>query len=532
MANIELKKSRLAFLYFCVLAAFIVIILRMIFIVIMGDKVSVSGIYDLHKIGKRANIFDRNDVLVATDLKTKSLYVSSILVKDPQNMARAVAQIFPDLTYSEILKKISDKRSKQWILIRRNLTPTQVEQVQNIKMAGLLFEDDRIRVYPQKSIASHYVGYVDLDRKGLAGIEMQYDKQLINGEDIHTAMDVRVQDILHDELVNGIEEFRAKAAAGVVMDIETGEILALSSLPDFDPNLQADASADQRFNRVTNGVYELGSVMKVFTNAIAFEKNLVRLEDVYNVRDPIKYGRFTIKDDHAYKPEMTVAEIFAFSSNIGTVKLADKIGIDNQKEYLEKFGLLKKLDIKFPGLGRPIYPKLWRDINLYTISYGHGIAITPLHLATGVATMANGGEMHTPSFLKIEKALSSNRVIKESTSETMRYLLRKTAIDGTGKKANIEGYEVGGKTGTANRAEGGGYNESLTMASFVAVFPMSKPKYLVYVVFDRSNYMFNTGGMVAAPVAGRVVKNIAPILGIRPNQSEVPAEKSAATAKH
>ncbi len=262
-------------------------------------------------------------------------------------MAHAIAQIFPDMTFNEILKKISDgKRSKQWILIRRNLTPTQVEQVQNIKMAGLLFEDDRIRVYPQKSIASHYVGYVDLDRKGLAGIEMQYDRDLVNGEDIKIAMDVRVQDILHDELVNGVEEFRAKAAAGVVMDIETGEILALSSLPDFDPNLQADASADSRFNRVTNGIYELGSVMKVFTNAIAFEKDLVNLDDVYNVRDPIKYGRFTIKDDHAVKPEMTVAEIFAFSSNIGTVKIADKIGIENQKEFLEKFLGLKKLNLQ------------------------------------------------------------------------------------------------------------------------------------------------------------------------------------------
>lgn len=519
MSNIELKKSRLAFLYFCVIAAFVVIILRMIFIVVMGDKITVSGIYDLHKIGKRANIFDRNDVLVATDLKTKSLYVSSILVKDSQAMAHAIAQIFPDMTFNEILKKISDgKRSKQWILIRRNLTPTQVEQVQNIKMAGLLFEDDRIRVYPQKSIASHYVGYVDLDRKGLAGIEMQYDRDLVNGEDIKIAMDVRVQDILHDELVNGVEEFRAKAAAGVVMDVETGEILALSSLPDFDPNVQADASADSRFNRVTNGIYELGSVMKVFTNAIAFEKDLVKLDDVYNVRDPIKYGRFTIKDDHAVKPEMTVAEIFAFSSNIGTVKIADKIGIENQKEFLEKFGLLKRLDIKFPGLGRPIYPKIWREINLYTIAYGHGLAITPLHLASSVATMTNGGEMHNPLFLKATKPASGTRVIKESTSATMRALLRKAAVEGTGKKANIEGYEVGGKTGTANRAEGGGYNESLTMSSFVAVFPISKPKYLVYVVFDRTNYMFNTGGMVAAPVAGRVVKNIAPILGVRPNQ--------------
>ncbi len=517
MSHIEIKKSRLAFIYFCILAVFALIVVRMIFVVVMGDKVKISGIYDLHKSSKRANIFDRNGVLVATDLKTKSLYISSVLIKNPQAMAQGLSQIFSDLSFNEILKKISDgKRSKQWILIRRNLTPKQVEEVQNLQMAGLIFEDDRIRVYPQRSIASHYVGYVDLDRKGLAGIEMQYDRSLVNGEDFYLALDVRVQDILHDELLNAMQEYRAKAAAGVVMDVNSGEVLALSSLPDFDPNLQNEADADQRFNRVTNGTYELGSVMKIFTNTIAFEENLVKMDDVYNVHDPIKYGRFTIKDDHQVKDEMTVGEVFAYSSNIGTVKIAEKIGAENQKDFLEKIGLLKKLDVEFPGLGRPIYPKIWREINLFTISYGHGIAITPLHLATATSAIANGGILYRPSFLKLEKEAEGKRVIKETTSKIMRLMLQKVAQEGTGKNANVEGYEVGGKTGTAERAEFGGYNEKQTMASFVAVFPISEPRYLVYVVFDRPNYTFNTGGMVAAPVAGKVVRNIAPLLGVRP----------------
>jgi cell division protein FtsI (penicillin-binding protein 3) len=330
--SIELKKSRLAFLYFSILAVFCVIIIRMTFILFVGDKVKISHIYDMHKLAKRANIFDRNGVLVATDLKTKSLYVSSILVKDKKEMALSIANIFSDLTYEEVLNKITrGSRSKDWILIRRNLTPVQAEAVRNIKMAGLLFEDDRIRVYPQKSISSHYIGYVDLDRKGLSGIERQYDQQLIRGQDIEIAMDIRVQDILHDELLVAMQEYKALAAAGIVMDVNSGEILALSSIPDFDPNLQSGAAENERFNRVTNGVYELGSVMKIFTNAIALEKNLVKMTDVYNVSDPIKYGRFTIKDDHKYKDEMTVAEVFSFSSNIGTVKIADKIGIENQK---------------------------------------------------------------------------------------------------------------------------------------------------------------------------------------------------------
>lgn len=518
MTDIDNKKSRLVFIYFCILTAFAAIILRMFFVVTFGDKVKVSNIYDQRKLTKRANILDRNGVLVATDLKTKSLYLSSILIKDPQMVASAVAGIFPDLSSQEIFRKITDgKNSKNWILLKRNLTPSQAEQVQNLKIAGLIFEDDRIRVYPQKSITSHLVGYVDLDRKGLSGIEMQYDKQLARQpQDIELALDIRVQDVLHDELLTGMEQYRAKAAAGIIMDVTNGEVLAVSSLPDFDPNLQHEATQDQRFNRAINGTYELGSIFKIFTNTTAFDENLIKMNDVFNVHDPIKYGRFTINDDHYVKDEMTVGEIFAFSSNIGTVQIAKKIGIDLEKDALEKFGLLKKVDTEFPGLGRPIYPKFWREINLYTISYGHGIAITPLHIANTVSAIMNGGTLYKPSFLKLSQAPKGTRIIKESTSETMRKIMRKTVVEGTGRNANIEGYEVGGKTGTANRAESGSYNEKSTIASFVAVFPMSKPKYLVYVIFDRPNYSFNTGGMVAAPVAGRIVRDIAPILDVMP----------------
>lgn len=518
MPNSGIKKSRLAFVYFSILAIFFVIIVRLFFVVFSGDKVKISGIYDPHKASKRANIFDRNNVLVATDLKTKSLYVSSALIKNSDVIAKGLSSIFSDLSYREILKKIRDgKSNRRWILIRRNLTPVQVEEVQNLKIAGLLFEDDRVRVYPQKSIASHFVGYVDLDRRGLSGIEMKYDRQLMEGDDITLAMDIRVQDILHDELVNGVKEYNSKAAAGVVMDVDTGEVLALSSIPELDPNSQNEANREQRFNRVTNGVYELGSVFKIFTNVMAFEEGLVDISDVYNVSDPIKYGRFTIKDDHKVKDEMTVGEIFAYSSNIGTVKIAKKIGIDNQKDFLSEIGLLKKVKTDFPALGRPIYPRKWREINLFTISYGHGIAITPLHLATAASAIVNGGILHNPSFLKLEKQPRGRRVVKESTSALMRVMLRKVVLEGTGRKADIEGYEVGGKTGTAERAESGSYNEKKTMASFVATFPISKPRYLVYVVFDRPNYSFNTGGMVAAPVAGNIVKNIAPLLGVMPN---------------
>ncbi len=510
-------KSRLTLVYFCIVAALCLICFRMLFIITLGDKVTVSKIYDKNNLGKRGNIYDRNGTILATDLKTKSLYISSVLVKSPEALAQGISSIFSDLSKQEIIKKISDnKRNRNWILIRRNLSPAQVQDVENLKMAGIIFEEDRIRIYPQKSIVSHYAGYVDRDRKGLAGIEMQYDKKLSANQNVEIAMDVRVQDILHDELLVAMQTYRAKAASGVVINVNNGEVIALSSIPDFDANSSNKAGPDEYFNRVTNGVYELGSVMKIFTNALAIEENLVKPSSVFNVRDPIKYGRFTISDYHAIKDEMTVQEIFSESSNIGTVKIADKIGAEKQKDFLQKLGLLKKLEVDFPGLGKPIYPRLWSQISLFTISYGHGIAITPLHMAMASAAIVNGGKLYKPSFLKVGDNPESISVIKPSTSEIMRTMLRHVVEQGTGKYSYVEGYDVGGKTGTAERAESGSYNTKLTTASFVAAFPISNPQYLVYVVFDRPNYIFNTGGMVAAPVAGKVIKNIAPLLGVKP----------------
>jgi cell division protein FtsI (penicillin-binding protein 3) len=298
----------------------------MFFVILTQDKANIKNIYESRKNVRRADIYDRNGVLVATDLKTKSLYVSSVLVRNAKYVAESLAKSFPDLKYEEVLKKINDgKNSKHWILIRRNLTPSQVDTVENLQIAGLIFEDDLIRVYPQKSIASHYVGFVDLDRKGLSGIEMQYDRKLMTSQNLYLAMDVRIQDILFDELVKAKEEFRAKAASGVVMNVNNGEILAMASIPSFDANLQSEALPEQRFNMVTGGIYELGSVMKIFTNGAAFEHNLINMEDVYAVSEPIKYGRFSIKDHDKYGDQMTVKEIFAKSSNIGTVKIAEKI---------------------------------------------------------------------------------------------------------------------------------------------------------------------------------------------------------------
>ena len=515
-----IKKNRLNLIYFFILVGFFLLIARMLLIVTAGDKSKVSKTYDPQIASARGNIYDRNGVLVATDIRTKSLYASSILVRRPKEIARGLSKIFPDLSYKDIYSKLSSKResTRSWILIKRNLSPDQIDKVHDLQKAGLVFEDDIARVYPQKSNLSHVVGFVDLDRKGLSGVEMQHNKQLQDNKDVDLTIDVRIQDILRSELLKGMEEFGAKAASGVIMNVRNSEILALTSLPDFDPNQQSSFASKQKFNRATNGVYEMGSVFKIFTNAIAMEEGLVEFGDVFDVSKPIEYGKFTIRDDHKEKDLLNLTEVFGYSSNIGTVKIAQKIGIEKQREYLKKFGLIDRINAHFPGLARPITPRKWREINLYTIAYGHGIAVTPLHVANSVSAMINGGFLYDPTFIlnKEKTEPKYQKVISDATSVKIRRLMNFVVQKGTGRKANILGYQVGGKTGTAERAEYGGYNKKQTLVSFVAAFPMKKPKYLVFVTLDRPNYIFNTGGMIAAPVAGKVIEKIAPLLGVRP----------------
>ncbi|MBL6664925.1 MAG: penicillin-binding protein 2 [Rickettsiales bacterium] len=492
----------------------------MFVIVTFGDKTKVSKTYDPHIEKNRGNIYDRNGALVATDIRTKSLYASSILIRNPKDIATGLSKIFPDLSYKEVYSKISFKRdsSRSWILLKRNLTPDQVEKVQSLQKAGLVFEDDMARVYPQKSNLSHVVGFVDLDRRGLSGIEMQYNEILRKDEDINLTIDVRVQDILRSELLKGMDEFQAKAASGIIMNVRNGEVLALTSLPDFDPNQQSSSSPKERFNRTTSGVYEMGSIFKIFTNAIALEEGLVEFSDVFDVSKPIEYGKYTIRDDHKEKDQLTLQEVFGYSSNIGTVQIAQRIGIEKQKSYLKKFGLIDKIKTDFPGLAKPISPRKWREINLYTIAYGHGIAVTPLHVASSISSVVNGGFLHSPKFILDDDqfSLKPKKILSDATSVKLRRLMEFTVEKGTGKNAQVLGYQIGGKTGTAERAEYGGYNKKQTLVSFVAVFPIKKPKYLVFVTLDRPNYTFNTGGMVAAPVAGRITEKIAPLLGVRP----------------
>lgn len=506
--NNEINKGRLVFIYFLIILSFFLILLKMFYLAITGDKVVVNASYDPKKVLIRGDIADRNGTIIATDLKTKSLYIDKILAKDPKKIAREISKILPELSYNNILRKITSKRNSDWVLIKKNISPRVQQLVINLNLPGIIFEKDMIRIYPHKSLFSHILGYVDLDRKGIAGIEMQYNKELSKGQDVKLAVDLKIQDILTKEIYKSFKKTKSDGAAGVILDVTNGEILALTSLPNFDLNQQKRANSEQKFNRITYGLYEIGSILKIITNAIALEEKLVKASDVFNVKDDIKYNKFTIKDSYKIKDEMDVQEIFIHSSNIGTVKIAKKIGKKLQKEYFKNFNLLNKLKVDFPTIAKPIYPKKWRDINLYTISYGHGIAITPLHITSLVSAIVNDGKYYNPSFIKKEHEEENKIIISEMTSEIIKLFMEDAVKYGTGKKSYLENYKIGGKTGTADKVSFGSYDKSKTISSFIAAFPIDKPKYLIFVMFDDPKTKFKAGGIVAAPVVKEIIKKI------------------------
>lgn len=471
---------------------------------------------------ERADVVDRNGVLLATSLPSVSLYAHPREILDKAQAARQIVKILPDLNLAELQAKLRGDRA--FIYLRRNLTPRQEYEVNALGIPGLYFEKGEKRIYPQSDLTAHVVGLTDLDNKGIAGIEKTFEKELkLRHDPLRLSLDIRVQTILRNELANCVADFHAIGATGIVMDVHTGEILAMVSLPDFNPNNLASATPEAMFNRATLGVYEMGSTFKLFNTAAALDYGTATVNSVYDVSHPIKVARFQIYD---YEPEhhpITVAEILRVSSNIGSAKMALDLGIDRQKAFFGRMGMMRPVSVELPELGAPLYPRDWREINSMTIAYGHGMAVTPLHVATGVSALVNGGEMHPPTLLLRDPAepVPEERVIKADTSRQMRQLMRMVVTDGTGKKADVPGYDVGGKTGTAEKNGVGGYHHKSLLSSFIATFPVSDPRYVILAMIDepqgnKQSFGFATAGWTAAPVVGRVVAQIGPLLGIMP----------------
>ena len=483
-------------------------------------------------LNMRADIIDRNGILIATSLPTAALYANPQHIIDPDEAIRKLTNVIPSLNKKRLNKLFST--NQKFVFVHRKLTPKLQFEVNALGIPGLYFQRTVRRVYPHGSLMSHVVGMTDVDGKGLSGVEGYFDDQLRDWrKPLKLSLDVRVQSIVKSELESAIDKFSAIGGAGIVLDVNTGEVISMVSLPDFDPNKPLTAAGIAGFNRATKGVYEMGSTFKLFTVAMALDSEHVRLEDRFDARRPIRISRFSISDYHAKNKWLTVPEVLVHSSNIGAAKIALEVGTTTQKQYLKRLGMLSKAGIELIEVGAPLTPDRWREINTMTIAYGHGIAVSPLQLSSGIGALVNGGVLFDPTLLNSIKnsPLSGNRVIKGKTSEVMRELMRLVVKKGTGKKAEVPGFFVGGKTGTADKpgVNEKGYKGRRKIASFVGAFPIYTPRYVVLAILDepkgiKETQGYATGGWVAAPIVHKIIKHMSPILRIAPSNKEEDSE--------
>lgn len=488
-------------------------------------------------MASRPDILDRNGEILATDIRTVSLYAEPHKIVDADEAVEQLSTVLPNLNVTDIYNKLKSQSRFQWL--RRQLTPKQQSEILALGIPGIGFRPEKRRFYPGGATASHIVGHVNVDNRGIAGMERWIDNQGLADlaaigmtsdaklEPVKLSIDLRVQNIMRDVIVDAMTKFRSIAAGGVVMDVRTGEILAMVSYPDYDPNKPADGAKEGWMNRMSNGTFEMGSTFKSFTTAMALDSGKVKLTDSFDATNPIRIGGFTIKDFHGKRRVLTVPEIFQYSSNIGTAKMADIVGIDAHKEFLTRIGLLTKMPTELPEVKTPSQPREWKKINSITISFGHGVSTTPLQTAVAGAALLNGGNLIEPTFLPrtIEQAeAASTKVIKKSTSDDMRFLFRWNGVNGSGRNARVAGFNVGGKTGTADKVVNGRYSNDANFNAFLAGFPIDDPRYVVLTFIDEPKTDKGNGaalaGNTAAPMVRDIISRSAPLLGVEPKFGE------------
>ncbi len=478
----------------------------------------------------RPDIVDRNGRLLATDVKVPSLYADPVLVQDADEVAERLNSLFPDLDPAELRRSLSDK-TKRFVWIKRGLSPKVAQAAHNLGYPGLMFIDELKRTYPVGSLAGHSLGRVDVDNKGLSGLERYVDQsggaEAVNSATlsarapVRSSIDVAVSHAVESELAAAIRRYDAKSAAGVVLDVTTGEVLASVSLPGSDPS-RADQSQDPaRIDKISAGTFELGSIFKTVTLAMAFEQGMSP-DTMVDASAPLIAGRFKIEDLHPLNRPISLTEVFLHSSNIGAAQVALMAGADLQKAFLEKLGLVSAQSTELGQGPAPQVPREFGRAEQMTIAYGHGLATSPLQFAAATAALINGGTRVTPTFLAASmEAKPGERLVGVSTSMAMQTLFRANVIDpnGTGQRADVPGLRVGGKTGTAEMAVNGGYKEKSVLASFVGAFPMDAPRFVTLVLLFEPKGSSETGGQItagrnAAPTTGRIISRIAPLLGV------------------
>jgi cell division protein FtsI (penicillin-binding protein 3) len=510
------------------------IALRLIWLAAFGDHAGrKGGAIDLTP--ERGDIVDRDGHALARTIDAWIVGLQpSKVIGNKLDLARRLAQLMPEKDAAAYLQMLRSGRS--FYYLRRRASPSLVASINALGEPGMALQREPDRLYPQLNLAAHVVGYTDIDGKGNAGIERAFDEQLRDparrGQPIVLSINSRIQQALEHELSDAMTHFSAIGAAGVVLDIHSGEVLALTSLPQLNPNAAGQGTPEARFNRATLGVYELGSTFKPFTVAMAMDSGIIKsFGQMYNCPTALHVAGRTINDTHPMGRPCSVAEIMKESSNIGMAQIADQIGPTRQKAFLGKMGFLDKVNVELKERGRTLTPgNQWNQIETMTVGYGHGIAVTPLHLATGYATLFNGGIYRPATLLKVDRnhaAGQGHRVFSEETSYKMRALLRLVVTEGTGRKADAPGYRVGGKTGTAEKLVGGHYVSNKVVTTFAGVFPMDEPRYVMVVMLDEpqptaETYGFRTAGWNVAPVVSKTVSRIAPMLGVRPDRRREP----------
>ena len=488
----------------------------------------------------RPAILDRNGLELAVDIRVPSLFAEPRRIIDVEEAAQGIKSVLPDINIDWLRQRLTGDKGFVWV--KRELTPAIQERIMQLGIPGLDFVTESKRFYPGSNESSHILGAVNIDNQGIAGMEKDIDDESVallqslglardnELEPVSLSIDLRVQHAMHDVLSDALVRYKAIAAAGVMLDVHTGEVVGLVSLPDFDPNNPVTALEKDRFNRITSGIFELGSTFKTVTVAAALDSGAVKITDNFDARFGVRFGRFTIDDFHGKHRVLSLPEVYKYSSNIGTIKTMQQMGKDEFRAFLSKMEFDKPAPLELPERRQPKVPEKFSEIVAATASFGHGLSISPLHMARAIAAFVNGGNLVEPTLYRrtlAEAKATYKPVVSADTSAKIRYLMRLNALEGSGTRMNkfAAGYRAGGKTGTAEKVVNGRYDSSKSLAVFASAFPLDDPQYALVILVDEprneNEQSGRTAGWNAGEATGRIIQRVAPMLGISPNFSEI-----------
>ncbi|ODT15551.1 MAG: cell division protein [Mesorhizobium sp. SCN 65-12] len=483
----------------------------------------------------RPDIVDRNGEVLATDIKTASLFAEPRRIVDADEAIERLSTVLPEIDYEQTYRKLKSGAGFVWL--QRQLTPKQQAEILALGIPGIAFRTEKRRFYPSGETSSYIVGLTNIDNQGISGMEKYIDEQGLSDlqasglaiardlKPVKLSIDLRVQHVVRDEIAAGLERYKALGAGAVVLNIKTGEVIAMASVPDFDPNNPYNAQEKDRLNRMSAGLYEMGSTFKSFTSAMALDSGKATMNSRFDASHPIRVGHQAIHDFHGKNRVLSLPEVFLYSSNIGSAREAELVGIDGHREFLHRLGILDRMQTELPEVARPTEPKVWKQVNSFTIAFGHGVSTTPLQAAVGCAALMQG-YLLPPTFLvrsEQEAMAVAKKVVSDKTVEGMRYLYSLNAEKGSARNARVPGYRVGGKTGTAEKVINGRYSKDLNFNTFVAAFPMDDPQFLVFTIADAPHPekpgMTDVAANNAGVMAGNIIARSAAMLGVKPDFS-------------